>query len=58
MLISNENTKEYKEQSLLLIHGRKKKHRPGNNLMCVDSVGAAKRFRQTKISQLQHSAAV
>lgn len=34
------------------------KHRPGNDLMCVDSVGAAKRFGQTKISQLQNSVTV
>ena len=36
----------------------KKQHRPGNDLMSVRSVGTAKRFGQTKISQLQHSATV
>lgn len=33
-------------------------HRPGNNLVCVNSVGAAKRFCQTKIGQFQNSVAI
>lgn len=45
--------------SLVLLDDKMvKKHRPGNDLMCVDSVGAAKRFGQTKISQLQNSVTV